>query len=629
MLAVIAYHFGYGWAPGGFLGVDVFFVLSGYLITSLLLGEYGRSGRISLPSFWLRRARRLLPALLLVVLALGIWINLTAMPFEMATRRDDLIWTIFYASNWHFIASGQDYFANYESASPLRHTWSLAIEEQFYIVWPLIVFGLLRLARGRITLLAAASVVAAVASVATMALLWTPEDPSRAYYGTDARAQQLLVGALLAMAMPKIRRVRRATMVAAVLGLVAGVLLLVSFRLVHDSWEAYYRGIGLGVAIATAALVWAVETAPRQSLGRVLSLGPVAWVGRLSYGLYLWHWPIILAVTSPLLVPASLPGHNTALNLTRLGLTVAIATASYYLVEQPIRTGRLPVIRRSGRRFAIAMAGAVAAVTLSSVAATAVDPGAEMRVSVPNCPPFDLCVRSNAGPGAPVVAVIGDSVARSLDVGFVDLAARRGWTYILAANDSCRVTHLLASAAAKWTDRLRTCFERTPSVLAALRATWHPDVVVVADFMETQAVAQTDGRVLGAGSPQAIAALDPALRDLVLAFTRDGAKVVLLELPPQLGSDCARVLNAAEPQCTVPVSRGNASRTAYDQAYRRIASTVPGVSTVSVTEAVCPGGVCTPRPRGVLLRSDGLHYTGSGAIAVMPAFEQAIDASLR
>ena len=363
VLAVIAYHFNYGWAPGGFLGVDVFFVLSGYLITSLLLGEYARTGRIALRDFWLRRARRLLPALFVLLVVVAIWVGLDEAPIARSLRRDDLLWTLFYASNWHFIQVGQDYFAQYASASPLRHTWSLAIEEQFYVVWPLLVAGTLWIGRKRPGVLAAACVVGIVVSGLAMALLFNPADPSRAYFGTEARMHQLLIGALLAVLVRQKELPARFRRAAGVVAPIAAVMLLVAFDRLHDQDPAYYRGVSVLLALTTAALVWAIEMNPRTRIARALSVRPVAWVGQISYGLYLWHWPVILAITVPPALLANLPGATTGLNLTRLVVTFGLTIASFYLVEQPIRRGRVPVIGRSARRFAVAAAVCIVAVS--------------------------------------------------------------------------------------------------------------------------------------------------------------------------------------------------------------------------------------------------------------------------
>jgi peptidoglycan/LPS O-acetylase OafA/YrhL len=195
--AVIAYHLGYPWARGGYLGVDTFFVLSGYLITTLLLSESRASGHIDLPAFWIRRARRLLPALLLVLAAIAVYAAWATPTEAQASLRADGLFALFYSANWHFIADNNSYFDLFASPSLLEHTWSLAIEEQFYVVWPLVVAACLYLGRGRRRVLVVVATAAALASVALMAAL--ASDPTRAYFGTDTRVHSLLFGALLAM----------------------------------------------------------------------------------------------------------------------------------------------------------------------------------------------------------------------------------------------------------------------------------------------------------------------------------------------------------------------------------------------------------------------------------------------
>ena len=179
VLAVIAYHLGYGWARGGFLGVDTFFVLSG--TSSRRSSSWSSTGprRIDLRAFWARRARRLLPALLLVLGAVTVWAALVLRPDQLGSLRGDGLATLFYGANWRFVASGQSYFDVFSAASPLRHAWSLAIEEQFYLVWPLIAFACLRLARGRTRLLGAFCIAGAAGSIVLMASLYDPADPSR------------------------------------------------------------------------------------------------------------------------------------------------------------------------------------------------------------------------------------------------------------------------------------------------------------------------------------------------------------------------------------------------------------------------------------------------------------------
>jgi peptidoglycan/LPS O-acetylase OafA/YrhL len=619
VLAVIAYHFGYRWAPGGFVGVDVFFVLSGYLITSLLLAEHARTGGIAFLAFWFRRARRLLPALFVMLFVVAIYVGLHASPFEMPMLRADLFWTLFYGSNWHFVQSGQDYFAQYASASPLRHTWSLAIEEQFYGLWPLIVAGALWAGRKRPAVLAVVCAAGIAASAAAMAIAFDPLDPSRAYYGTDTRMHQLLIGALLAVLMSQRDRLARFRPVAGVIAALAGVGLLASFAMIHDQSAAYYHGLSVLLAVMTAALICAVELDNRQPVARLLSMRPVAWIGEISYGLYLWHWPVILAIASVPAPIASLPGASTGLNLTRLVATFGIAIASFYLVERPIRRGSMPVLARSARRFAVAAGVSILLLSGVAMVATAADPREVSTLPVPDCAPYEICVRHQGPAGAPVVAVVGDSIALSLDPGFVALATERGWTYVLQANYSCRVGHVMSVATPKNASVLPACYAKTPGLQAELLATWHPKVVVMADLMDTLEIQADAGHRIAAGSDQGVALQEEALTDIARLVTESGSKMALLKLPPNLtiGPDCQKPSNFRTPGCTFRVA-GDWIGAPYDAMYERLAKKLPGVTVLSVTPAVCPNNVCRPLVAGVMMRSDGLHFTPDGAKAIMP-----------
>src|SRR5688572_5742181 len=210
VIVVLLFHGGVSWAKGGFLGVDAFFVLSGLLITSLLLDESRRTGAVDLARFWSRRARRLLPALLLVVAAAALYGAVLAPRGSLAGLRRDAIATLFYVANWRYIQAGADYFEATAAPSVLRHTWSLAIEEQFYLVWPLVVWGLARL---RTALHVSVGVVAAVGTLLSAAAMWLLFEPggggeSRAYFGTDTRVQVVLTGAVLAAVLAGLRRRR-------------------------------------------------------------------------------------------------------------------------------------------------------------------------------------------------------------------------------------------------------------------------------------------------------------------------------------------------------------------------------------------------------------------------------------
>ncbi|HEY8582932.1 MAG TPA: acyltransferase, partial [Capillimicrobium sp.] len=297
--AVVLYHAGATWMPGGFLGVDIFFALSGYLITSLLLVEVARNGRVDLKRFWLGRARRLLPAAVLVI-ALSLLVVALFVPSQLAEARGDAIASLLYVNNWHQILADRSYFEAFGRPSLFQHLWSLAVEEQFYLLWPLLLgFFLTRLGRQR-TLWAMLAMT--ILSLLLMAILYDPDvDPSRVYYGTDTRVAQLLFGAILAFGWPPGRLTgqtgRGASTVLDAIGLAALALLLWAML----GWEDYDRFVyqgGLGVvALATVAIIAALVH-PASRIGKVFGVAPLRWVGQRSYGIYLFHWPV-MALSRP------------------------------------------------------------------------------------------------------------------------------------------------------------------------------------------------------------------------------------------------------------------------------------------------------------------------------------------
>jgi Predicted acyltransferases len=306
VLTILAYHVPVSWAKGGYWGVNTFFVVSGYLITGLLLREYDNWGSIDLPAFYLRRARRLLPALLLMLVSVSLVVPRVLDDQTPSTIRGDGLASLFYVANWRFIATGQSYFAQFGQtvASPFKHTWSLAIEEQYYLFFPLLLLVLLRLFGRRAKSRALGVVVLlAAASAALMALLYTPGgDPSRVYYGTDTRMQDVLVGAALALALSALPAgrvtswaARRHTVLTA-LGWSCLTGVLVWCAAVPVSGWVFYGGY-LAFDLVAAGLVLAVELVPSGAIAKVLGWKPLAWTGMISYGLYLWHYPIFVVLT--------------------------------------------------------------------------------------------------------------------------------------------------------------------------------------------------------------------------------------------------------------------------------------------------------------------------------------------
>jgi peptidoglycan/LPS O-acetylase OafA/YrhL len=337
VLAVIAYHLNFSWARGGLLGVGLFFVLSGYLITDILAAEYRRHQSIRLPQFWVRRARRLLPALFVMLFVTMGWVTLFHRA-QLPAMRSDLVPAIFYYSNWWFIFQHVSYFAKFGPPSPLGHLWSLAIEEQFYLVWPFVVLAGLRWIRDR-RILISFILLAAAASATEMALLFSPDgNPTRIYDGTDTRAFALLIGAALALALPRDRAFgaisSNARRLLEVVGGSALVGVFVMFWQTNEYGSFLYQG-GMVLFSVLCAFTISVTVHPGARLGTLLGWGPLRWIGERSYGIYLWHYPVIVLTT-----PVG-AGPSLLRDILQIAASIGLAALSWRFVEQPVRHGAL------------------------------------------------------------------------------------------------------------------------------------------------------------------------------------------------------------------------------------------------------------------------------------------------
>ena len=373
--AVVVFHFAPSVLPAGFLGVDVFFVVSGFLIARLVTREIERTGTVSLGNFWARRARRLLPALATLTVVVLVAAAISFSNAELHDLRAQALGTLFYCANWVIIFAKGNYFSNLGRPSPFLHMWTLAVEEQFYVVLPLVLFAARRVVVRHPFRTATIALVGAVASTVWMGVLVSPTgDPSRAYLGSDSHAMGLLVGVALGVLAGAGRpweaftRWTRSNPTAAravpLLAAASLVAILVTMRVTRDRTLALYRGGFLVFAVLCAVIIAVVVTMPTAPIASLLRAPWLVAIGLRSYSLYLWHWPVRVFVTPR-------PGlDGVLLFAVRLVISIVLAEVSFRLVERPFRVGK--VARRSGSRPAIAYFAAltlVAAVLVTTVAA--------------------------------------------------------------------------------------------------------------------------------------------------------------------------------------------------------------------------------------------------------------------
>jgi peptidoglycan/LPS O-acetylase OafA/YrhL len=575
VLAVLLFHGGK--LQGGYLGVDAFFVLSGFLITSLLLAEHASSGRISLRSFWARRARRLLPALGLVLVGVAAYAAFVARPEELAEIRGDALATIGYVANWREILTDGDYWALFRAPSPLQHTWSLAIEEQFYLLWPVLVGLVVAVPRGRDAAgrVLALAISGAVASFALAQLLYDPTDTARVYYGTDTRLASILVGAALAAWAARHGPVRSAASRRVLEGIAAAsVVALLAMNLTVAGTSAFlYRGGLMLSAVATAAVIAAGVQPARGPVAAVFSWRPLRGLGLVSYGVYLWHWPLYVWLDE-----ARVGVRGWPLLGARVGVTLVVAVVSYVAVERPIRFGTVP------RRAVIRVSPlAAAAVVLTVVVGTA---GATR-------PPV-----SAATTGRAPVALFGDSVAASLHQGFAT-------TDLTVADETIPACRLIRGA-------LRIDLDIAP---CQWRTTWRdaiderrPEVAVLLagnfDILEIRLP----------GTEEFVAPGDAAWHDAVVqhltaaarVLGRDGAHVVLVTQPCVGGapSEVVRERSSMNVEWT----------DAWNRALREAAASYPRAVVADLYAFLCPDGSYRRAQDGVpVVRHDGVHFTPEGA----------------
>ena len=622
VLTVLLYHGGVSWVTGGLLGVDVFFVLSGFLITSLLCREYLRKGTIALKDFWGRRARRLLPALLVLLLGVAAYGYLAAGSIDVSKLRGDALSTLLYVANWRFILSDQGYFAQAAAPSPLLHMWSLGVEEQYYLVWPLIALFVFHRwgSRG----LAWTAGVGAVASATLMDVLYhSGASIDRLYFGTDTRAQALLVGSFLGAisasrawwVLPAQWADGRLAPLGRVVGLIGAAYLLWAWHVYDGQASFLYNGGFFVVAVATGAVITTVTTWPASVLARVCSFSVLTFIGRISYGLYLYHWPLFLVIDR---AHTGLAG--TPLLLVRLVVTFAVAAASFRFIEEPVRTKQL-----FRPKLGMMIVGGVAAITVMAllvatvVPATAnvsVDAGAAMPAAEQR-----QLTAANAFTSNPVrFEIFGDSLAETLSTG-LGLSSKKsfGVYEYKAGVAGCDLDpHLEVMVAGQAEQPPPACLD-WPQRLTAVIDQVRPDVVgILVGRMETLDHLY-DRQWTHVGEPAWDAHLASDLDEAIRVSSSTGAKVVLFTMP---------YVDPPEEAATGQTYPENQpSRVdGFNAIVRKVATEHPGlVSVIDLNRIIDPGGHYAPTVDGVTVRfTDGIHVSRPGGQWLQPRLLPAI-----
>jgi peptidoglycan/LPS O-acetylase OafA/YrhL len=662
---VIAAHLWPDLVPGGYVGVDVFFAVSGFLITSLLVEEIVGSGRVRLTAFWARRARRILPAALLTLLVTAVGTLILVPSHRWGAFLTEIATSATYVENWRLAHTAVDYFAKADGVSPVQHYWSLSVEEQFYLVWPLLLLGALGLTRGRsprvrIGALGAAMGLLTVASL-TYSIVSTSSDPAQAYFITPTRAWEFGLGGILAL-LPHPQR--SPTLLRAGLSWV-GLAAILAAGLAYGPGTAFPGSAALLPVLGTLAVIRAGAPSHRLAPTRFLAWGPVQRAGDLSYSLYLWHWPLLV------LIPYAWSGisHGLLAGIV-LELTVGLAWLSKRYVEDPVRTAS--GLARRPRRT-LALAGIATALVLLVPAAGALQLHHELNADQqqtkelvsehPRC--FGAASRPPGGPpcvnpqladqvvpspveaasaanascqvverlgrvracafgkpakgAAETVAVIGDSHASHWRAAFDQVAADRNWHGLSVTHTGCPFSR--ATAALVEPERT-ACVQWNQDVIRWLSR--HPEIhrVFVAGH--------TGGDVVGHKGADAFDAQVAGYRRAWQALPQTVQQVVVLRDTPKMRSatlDCVQgAMDAGRPPattCAVPRATALEPDPAVAAAGQGVGR---DVRTIDLTETLCDRRSCYPVVGGALTFKDVDHLTTVFASTLGPYLQRAVQA---
>ncbi|MGJ0117889.1 acyltransferase family protein [Williamsia sp. MIQD14] len=637
VLAVVLFHCSVPHMLGGYVGVDTFFVISGFLITSLIMAEVSRTGRFSFAGFYARRAKRLLPAAALVIVLSSVAALVILPTLTTYKATFDFLSAILYIANWRLIAQGNDYLGGGQADTNLiLHFWSLAVEEQFYLVWPALVVAVTLLARvlrmSRPTAVLAVTIAAVSGASYISGAVLTASNPSLAYMATYTRVWQFGVGALLALSAPFVlERVRPRTL--SLVGII-GVFGLGWAVVTFDSTTAYPGWIA---AVPTLAVVGIIASGPRSVVGRGLGTAPLRLIGRWSYPFYLWHWPVLV------LAEAQFGELSWTAKLLLMAPALALAAATHEMIEKPIMTARSARVRPQAAASVGLTATLVACavvMTVGTQTATALGTGNQAPTSADFAQVFGGAATANSGSttpspikakddvprrseclldktttqpdcefgdrgGLPVV-LFGDSHAHQWQTTLEAIAKQRDWRLRVVTQAGCPVPEIAPRVGEKARYSQRYCSDWRRAQIAAIDRD-RPAIVFVSS--------------LNRYIPQLSEVQDDWARSL-RKLAKSGAKLVYIRDTPYPGRNIPECVSSALDdwsKCSFP---------AYDQVDAVLSASLrgslPEVGVVDLNGYLCNGATCPAVRNGTLLYRDDSHLSATAVRLLTPAFEKAL-----